>query len=192
MFFEHKHAAATTPDLANLKITDARLGDVLSVTGAGTDFNDLDFTVDRVDQLESGSRRWVELSGPWQEHRVYLEVHGMEVQTGGVVEVFGNFDGRKLTLDEIGLSEQDLADIDSRQNPNDFLDYEGKFWLYRQSREIGVFSAGNTTGTGFYGWQFQEQEGRRFLNIRKYQGEPFSGSIWTRIEPTDITVYRGA
>ncbi|MDQ2840397.1 MAG: hypothetical protein M3Y72_05020 [Acidobacteriota bacterium] len=190
MLFEHKQAAAT-PDLANLKITDAKLGDVLSVTGAGTDFNDLDFTIDRVDQLESGSRRWVELSGPWQERRVHLEVHGLEVQTG-VVEVFGNFDGRKLTLDEIGLSEQDLADLDSRQNPNDFVDYDGKFWLYRSSREIGVFSAGNTTGIGFYAWQFQEQDGRRFLNIRKYQGESFSGSIWTRTEPADITVYRGA
>ena len=191
MFFDHKPATAPTPDLANLKVTDARLGDVLSVAGAGTDFSDLDFTVDKFDQLEAGSRRWTELSGAWRERRVYLEVHGLEVQTGGTVEVFGNFDGRKLTLDEIGLSEQDLADLDSRQNPSDFLDYDGKFWLYRFSREMGVFSRGNNTGTGFYAWQFQEQEGRRFLNIRKYQGEPFTASIWVRTEPADITVYRG-
>jgi hypothetical protein len=191
MFFDHKHAAANTPDLANLKVTDARLGDVLSVNGAGPDFGDVDFTIDRVDQLEAGSRRWLELSGAWRERRVCLEVHGAEVQSGGTVDVFGNFDGRKLTLDEIGLSEQDLADLDTRQNPSDFVDFEGKFWLYRASREIGVFGAGNSTGTGFYAWQFQEQDGHRFLNIRKYQTEPFSGSIWSRTEATDITVYRG-
>lgn len=192
MFFDHKSPSPPAPDLANLKVTDARLGDVLSVTGAGPDFTDLDFTIDRLDQLEAGSRRWVELSGSWRERRVFLEVHSSEIQTGGTVEVFGNFDGRRLTLDELGLSEQDLADLDARQNPNDFLDYEAKFWLYRFSREMGVFSNGKASGTGFYGWQFQEQEGQRFMNIRKYQGEPFTASIYTRTEPGDITIYRGA
>jgi hypothetical protein len=187
MFFEHKHAPAATPDLASLKVSDARVGDVLSVTGAGPDFSDLDFTVDRLDVLEAGSQRWFELSGTWRERRVYLEVHKNDT-----VEVFGNFDGRRITLDEIGLSEQDLADLDSRQNPSDFFDFEGKFWLYRFSRETGVFSGGSATGKGFYAWQFQEQDGQRFMNIRKYQGEPFSGSIWTKTEPGDITVYRGA
>ena len=186
MFFDKKPAIGTTPDLANLKITDARVGDVLSLTGAAADFSDLDFTVDRCDVLEAGSSRWVELSGPWRDLRVYLEVHRNDN-----VEVFANLDGRKITLDEIGLSEQDLADLDSRQNPADFFDYDKKFWLYRLSREMGRFTGGNSTGNGFYAWQFQEQDGRRFLYIRKYQGEPFTGTIWTRIEPADITVYRG-
>ena len=34
-------------DLANLKVTDARTGDVLSIAGAGDQMSDLDFTVDR-------------------------------------------------------------------------------------------------------------------------------------------------
>ncbi len=187
MLFDRKPPEATVPDLANLKITDARVGDVLSTAGAGPDYSDLDFTVDRLDQMESGSRRWGELSGPWRERRVYLEVHN-----GDTAEVFGNFDGRKLTLDEIGISEQDLADLDSRQNASDFFDYDGKFWLYRFSREGAVFSGGNTTGMGFYAWQFQEQERRRFLNIRKFEGEPFTAAIWIQTEPADITVYRGA
>jgi hypothetical protein len=187
MFFDHKPKPAVVPDLANLKVTAARIGDVLSVSGAGPDFSDVDFTVDRCDQLEAGSRGWVELSGPWRERRACLEVHSEDTP-----EVFGNFDGANITLDQLGLSEQDMADLDARQNQSDFLDYDGKFWLYRFSREIGVFRAGNTTGTGFYCWQFQEQDGRRFLNIRKYANEPFSGSIWTKIEPADITVYRGA
>ena len=188
MFFEHKPAtAAPTEDLANLKVTAARVGDALSVAGAAPDFSDLDFTVDRRDFLEAGSRRWMELSGEWRGGRVYLEVHNDEE-----AEVFGNFDGRKITLDELGLSEDDLSQLDSRQNPSDFFDYDGKFWLYRFSREMGVFRDGVTTGQGFYAWQFQEQDSKRFLQIRKYAGEPFGGAIWTKIEPADITVYRGA
>jgi len=186
MLFDHK-AARPQEDLANLRISDARVGDTLSVAGAAPDFSDIDLTVDRADQYEAGSRRWTELSGEWRGHRVYLEVHNEDA-----VDVLGNFDGRRITLDELGLSEDDLAQLDQRQNAADFLDYDGKFWLYRFSREMGVFSGGNGTGRGFYGWQFQEQGGSRFLSIRKFEGEPFIASIWIKIEPSDITLFRGA
>jgi hypothetical protein len=179
--------SAGQEDLANLRVTDARLGDVLSVSGAASDFSDVDFTVDRRDDLEAGSRRWYELSGLWRDVRVYLEVHNE-----GTVEVLGNFDGRKLTLDELGLSEDDLAQMDERQNQSDFFDYNGKFWLYRFSREVGVFSAGSGSGRGFYCWQYQEQDTKRYLSIRKFAGEPFQAGIWVQIEPGDVTVYRGA
>ena len=67
MFFDRKPAQGPQEDLANLKITDARLGDTLSVNGAAEDFSDVDFTVDRNDQYEAGSSRWSELSGPWRD-----------------------------------------------------------------------------------------------------------------------------
>lgn len=187
MFFDHKHASAPQEDLANLKITNARVGDTLSVPGAAEDFSDVDFTLDRADSYEAGSRRWVEFSGMWRDRRIVLEVHSDET-----VEVRGNFDGKKLTLDELGLSEDDLSQIDARQNQADFLDFGGKFWLYRQSREMGAFTQGGSTGRGFYGWEFQEQGGKHFLIVRKFAGEPFAASIRTQIEPSDITVFRGA
>jgi hypothetical protein len=50
--FNHSEEPAPTPrapapDLANLKVTDARVGDMISVSGAGDDLSDLDFTADR-------------------------------------------------------------------------------------------------------------------------------------------------
>jgi hypothetical protein len=188
MFFDHKPVhPEPRVDLANLKVTDARVQDTLSVNGAAEDFSDLDFTVDRREWYEAGSNRWTVLSGTWRDRRVFLEVHNEDT-----TEVLGNFDGRKITLDELGLSEADMGEIDSRQNPADFLDFEGKFWLYRFSREMGVFSEGAATGRGFYCWQFHEQDGKRYLSVRKFEGEPFAASIWIRVEPTDITVFRGA
>ena len=70
-------------DLANLKVTDARTGDVLSIAGAGDRMTDLDYTVDRGTRLEAGARTWVELSGPYLNRRVSLRVGGDEE-----VEVF--------------------------------------------------------------------------------------------------------
>ena len=187
MFFNKKPAPRLQLDLANLKITDARVGDTLSVVGAAEDFSDIDFTVDRRDLYEAGSRQWTALSGTWRDRRVYLEIHNEDT-----VDVLGNFDGRRIALDELGMTEDDLGEIDQRQNPTDFFDFEGKFWLYRLSREMGVFSEGRDTGRGFYGWQFQEQDGKRYLIVRKFEGEPFTASIWIRVEPTDVSVFRGA
>src|SRR3954469_1053222 len=65
-------------DLANLKVTDARTGDVLSISGAGDNMNDLDFTADRGARLEAGARTWVELSGAYMNRRVSLRVGGDE------------------------------------------------------------------------------------------------------------------
>ena len=41
-------------------------GDKLSIVAAGSDFSDLDFTVDRRDQLEAGQKLWYEITGPYQ------------------------------------------------------------------------------------------------------------------------------
>src|SRR5579872_5160533 len=61
-------------DLANLKITDARLGDMISVPGAGDEFGDLEFKVDRWNRYEAGQKRWFEVGGTYREGRVYLDV----------------------------------------------------------------------------------------------------------------------
>ena len=185
MFWEKK--AAPQPDLAHLTVADAKVGDTLSVLGAADDLSDLDFTVDRRDAYEAGSKQWFEVSGTWRDRRVFLEVH-----TGDNTEVLGNFDGRRLTLDDFGLSEDNMGELDQRQNQSDFIDFEGKFWLYRFSREIGIFGEGHETGRGFYCWQFQEQGGTHFLSVRKFEGEPFTVAIWLKVEPNDVTVFRGA
>src|SRR6516162_6774047 len=77
---EPKPAAPIRPveDLANLKVTDARTGDVLSIAGAGDNMSDLDYTVDRGARLDAGSRSWVELSGPYLNRRVSLRFGGDE------------------------------------------------------------------------------------------------------------------
>lgn len=173
-------------DLANLKITDARPGDTLSIVGVGDEFADLDFTVDRRSMVEWGNKRWTELSGTYRDRRVSLEVHNDET-----VEVFGSFDGRTITLDELGLTEADLGEIDSRQNQADNFEFEGKVWLYRWSREIGYFRENEFKGNGCYTWRFQQDEGNQVLTVRKFESDPFSAFISIKVNPGDITVYRG-
>jgi hypothetical protein len=186
--FHKEPAAPAKPaeDLANLKITDARVGDMVSVTAAGDDFGDLEFKIDRHNQYQAGEKRWVELGGMYRERRIYLEVVDEDE-----LEVVAVLNPNKLTNDDLGLSEQDLTELDERQNTGDNFEFDGKLFYYRFSREVMLYRDGAAQPTGYYMWEFREDGGNRILTVRKGEGEPFTVSLGTRVNPGDITLYRG-
>jgi hypothetical protein len=55
---------------------------------------------------------------------------------------------------------------------------------------MGAFHDGQTQGAGFYGWEFIEETGQRYLAIRKREGEPFSASVAVKLNPADIAIFR--
>ena len=150
------------------------------IAGAGDRMTDLDYTVDRGTRLEAGRATWVELSGPYLDRRVSLRVGGDEE-----VEVFLNSDPRKIALEDLGLSEDDLAQMDERQNPADSFDFDGVTWMYRLSREVRAWRDNQPAPTGFYYWEFLTQDGKRVLGIRKAEGEPFTVTLWTWLNAGD-------
>lgn len=166
---------------------DAHMGDVISIRGAAEDYSDLDFTVDRRSAYQASNHRWIDLSGEFRGHRVYVEVYGRPS-----TEVMAILDAKKLTLPDVNLTEQQLADLDSRQDPNAVLSYEGKQWRYESSRELGYFENEAGEGEGLYRWLFREPAGDRWLCIEKWEGEPFDVRIARRVNTSDITVYRAA
>lgn len=175
------------PDLANLKVSDARAGDVISISGAGDNLTDLDFTAEHRIRYDAGAHPWFELSGPYRERRVILRVAGEDEP-----EVTLHSHPRTLTLADLGVTEEDLAEMDERQNPEDLFDFDGKDWVYRRSREVKAWRDGAAQATAFYYWEFRERDGKRLLDLRKSEGEPFSVALYTEIPVGDITVYRDA
>ena len=185
LFKKQPAPVAPAADLANLKVTDARAGDAISISGAGDNYTDLDFTADRMTQIDAGSRRWFEVSGPYLERRVALRVGGDDE-----VEVFLHSDSRKLTLDDVGLAEEDLAEMDERQNTSDSFEFDNKVWLYRLSREASSSRSDQAAPANFYYWEFTEQAGKGLIGIRKAEGEPFAVTLYTGLLPSDVTIYR--
>jgi hypothetical protein len=180
-------AAGPAPDLASLKVTDARAGDAISISGAGENYADLDFTADRLTRYQAGARRWFEVAGPYLERRVAVRVSGDEE-----VEVHLHADARKLSIEDLGLSEEDLTEMDERQNTADSFEFDGKVWLYRLSREVEASRDDQAVATGFYYWEFQEQNGKGLIALRKAEGEPFAVTLYTGIAAGDVTIYRGS
>lgn len=166
---------------------DARKGDVISIGGGAEDYSDLDFTVDRRSAYQTSNHRWVDLSGEFRGRRVYLEVYGRNNP-----DAMGILDPRRLTLADVNVTEQQLADLDNRQDQNAAIMFEGKPWRYDSSREIGYFENETGQGEGLYRWLFHEPNGDRMLCIEKWEGEPFDVRIARRVNAQDITVYRAA
>jgi hypothetical protein len=179
-------AAAPVEDLADLKPTQARAGDVISVAGAGDNMTDLDFNSDRCTWFQAGAHNWFELSGPYRERRV-----AMRVDAGGDQAVGISTEARQPTLEDLGLSEEDLAQMDERQNTGDTFDFDGKVWMYRISREVQSTRSDRPQPAGFYYWEFREQSGAGILAIRKEQAEPFAVTRYRGIPAADVTIYRG-
>lgn len=172
----------TAVDLPN-----ARPGDVVSIHGAAADFSDVDFTVDRRGAYQSGPNKWVDLSGEYRGNRVYLEV-----SPGRVAEIMAILDPRRMTVADVGVTEDQLIDLDRRQDPSQFLTFEGKRWHFDSSREIGYFENETGEGEGLYRWLFRESGGDRLLCIEKWEGDPFDVRVARRINGQDITIYRAA
>ena len=179
-------AAAPAEDLANLKPSQARAGDVISIAGAGDNMTDLDFNSDRCTWFQAGTHNWFELSGPYRERRV-----AMRVDAGGDQAVGISTEARQPTLEDLGLSEEDLAQMDERQNTGDTFDFDGKVWMYRISREVQSTRSDRPQPAGFYYWEFRERSGAGILAIRKEQAEPFAVTRYRGIPAADVTIYRG-
>jgi hypothetical protein len=177
---------APVEDLANLKPSEARVGDALSVSGVGDSMSDLDFIVERSTWFQSAAKRWLELSGPYKTRRVALRV-----DFGDDLETSVQIDPRKLTIEDLGLSEDDLAQMDERQNTADSFEFDGKVWLYLLSRETQMTRSDQPPPVGFYYWEFREQDGAGRIAIRKLQGDPFAVTLYTGVPTGDVTVYRG-
>jgi len=172
---------------AGAELWTARVGDVISIMGAAEDFSDLDFTVDQRNAYEAANRRWIDLAGDFRGRRVYLEVS----RSSGV-EVMGLLDPRRFTLLEIGITEDQLADLDARQDPSAFIQFEAKPWRYESSRELAYFESEANEPKGLYRWLFAESGGPRLLCVEKWQGEPFDVRLAQRLNHQDITVYRSS
>jgi hypothetical protein len=102
-------------NLTHLTIRDARRDDVIIVSGAGEDFEDLSFTVDRVETYRSGREEWAEVSGIAQNRRIFVEWYEDDR-----LQVL-LYRGDTLTLGDLGVAEEDLARFDEEESTENFV-----------------------------------------------------------------------
>lgn len=149
-------------------LSDARVGDTLTLESAGRDFEDLDVTLDRCDRYEDGEHRWQEYRGRAGGRTVFIEVCDDDE-----LEVSYSFPEEELSLSALGLSEDDLIQMDETQSHEMGFEHEGRRYHYDGSGEKFWFKDGQGAGEGFYAWDFKGEGPGENLTVEKWEGEPF-------------------
>jgi hypothetical protein len=177
--------AAPPPDLANLTIKDARVGDVVSISGFGDEYDDVDFVIERRNRYESGGIEWYELKGAYRGRQVWIEW-----EDDDHLEITASSPERELRLSQVNLTEEDLARMDQEESRDNFLEWEGRRFYYRDSCEAFFYRDGTGAGEGFYLWDFLDEAGEEFVSVEKWEGEPFAVFSGRTIQPYNVKVYK--
>jgi len=177
-----KQPSLESSSLANPTIKDARSGDTIILSGASENYEDVSFTVDRVNRYEVDSDSWYELSGLWSGKRIFLEWCEDDELEVGIQRKTG------LGIEDIGITEEDLTRMDDQRSRSNFIEYDGQKWYYRESSEVGYFKDDGPEGEGFYMWQFESDDFQLF--VEKYEADPFDVGISEKINPSRIKVFR--
>ena len=115
------------PNLSGLSIKDASKGAVVVISGASETYDDINFTVDRLNRYESHGETWYELSGMGGGKRIFLEWYEDDELEISIQRESG------LGIEEIGLNEKQLVQMDDNPSRTNFLEYRGNQRHLRQS-----------------------------------------------------------
>lgn len=172
-------------DLADMTIKDARVGDVVTITGFGDDYDDVDFVIEKRNRYESGGVEWFELLGVYKGRQVWIEW-----EEDDALEITATTPERKLRLSQLNITEEDFARMDEEESTDHFVEFDGQKYYYAESCEAFYFKDCKGPGEGYYLWDFEGEDGESFLAAEKWEGEPFDIFTGKSIKPYNVKVYK--
>lgn len=179
---KRKSPALSEPNMRDLTIKDAVIGDTVILKGAAEDFEDLHVTIDRIDTYRSGRERWAEVSGVAKNRRVFVEWYEDDV-----LEVLLNH-GERFTLADLNTTEEELARFDEEESTENSVVFAGEPYHYVCSEEVQHSRDGGPEES-FYCWDFRGEDSG-LVSVEKWEGDPFVATISVPIKPHDVVVFR--
>ena len=164
----------------------ATVGDVLTISGLGPEYEDRYFFVERRHRYTSGSDSWYELVCADGDTQVWIDW-----TEGYDLSVSATADPEPIGLGGIGLTEDDLIALDEQHSIDNYIIVEGENYYYRNSSEVFFYRDGKGPGDAFYYWDFISERGLRSLSITKWEGRPFEVIFSEVLSPDNVTLYKG-
>ena len=179
-------AAPPSPsDIIDATIRDARPGDIVSVTGFGDEYDDVDFVIERRNRYSSGGFEWFELLGVYKGRQIWIEW-----EEDDALRITATSPEREIRLASLGIGEEDLARMDEEESRENVLEWEGERYRYAESAEVFFHKDCAGPGEGFYMWDFESEDGRSVISVEKWEGEPFQVFSGRVIPPRDVKVFK--
>ena len=168
-----------------MTIKDARVGDVVAISGFGDEYDDVNFVIEKRNRYESGGVEWFELLGVYKGRQVWIEW-----EEDDALEITATTPERKLRLSQLNLTEEDLGRMDEEESTDNFVEWEGQKYYYNESCEAFYYKDCGGPGEGYYLWDFEGEDGESFLAAEKWEGEAFDLFTGKMIKPYNVKVYK--
>ena len=176
--------SASAPQDDSIRAT--RVGDVVSITGLVLEYDDLYFFVEKIHRYTSDADTWYELLCVDGDARVWIDW-----TDGYDLFVTATDDPSPSGLDSVGLTEEELIQLDEAHSIDNYVNIDGENYHYRNSSEVLFYQDNRGQGEGFYQWDFIREQGDRVMSVSKWEGRPFEVVFSEVISPDRITLYKG-
>lgn len=167
-------------------ITKVGKGGVLKLPPFGPQRIGLETFVKTRHRYSDGGQPWYELVCEGGNREVLVEWE----RDGSKVEVSVGFAEDNPRLKELGLSKDVLHAIDDEEEGQ--FEWDGTTWHYQDSGEATFFEDDGRRGEAYYGWDFESDDGKRYISIEKWDGErKFDVYVSWKINPAQIEIFSG-
>ena len=166
-------------------IRSAGVADVVVIAGFSPTFEDAYFIIEAVSRYESAFGKWHELIGVEGDRRVAIDWSdgdGLFISVSEQEEAMG--------LGSVGLNDDEMVRLDESHSIDNFINYEGEAYYYRNSYEVYYFKDNSGEGEGFYTWDFSNEDRKRMISVVKWEGIPFEVYASVAVSPNTVSVYK--
>jgi hypothetical protein len=95
-----------------------------------------------------------------------------------------------MGLASLGLTDDELMRMDQEQSIDNYIDYEGERYAYRNSYEAYLFNDNKGDGEGFYMWEFVRENREGLVSVVKWEGMPFEVYTSVVVSPDIVSVFK--
>jgi hypothetical protein len=95
-----------------------------------------------------------------------------------------------MGLSAIGIEETTLTEWDDIKSIENFVEYEGEKYYYRNSYEVYYYKTEASEGEGFWIWDFGSEDDQKGVSVVKWEGMPFEVYTSVSVSSHVVSVYR--
>ena len=161
------------------------VGDVIVIPGFSSTFEDAYFIVESKNRLDSAYGKGFEIIAVDDDRRVSMEWSDEDDSSIAVTD-----HDNAMGLGVIGVEEATLSQWDDIKSIENFVEYEGEKYYYRNSHEVYYYKSEASEGEGFWIWDFGSEDDQRGVSVVKWEGLPFEVYTSVSVDSQIVRVYR--
>jgi hypothetical protein len=147
----------------------------------GPDLDEFDVNIVARHIYRSGDSEWYELEGESVKGKVWIDLEEDDGLQLGITL-------KKLKLRDIGISKSKLAEMD--KNEEGEIKYLGETYYYEESDNAIFYRNGDeNAGEEFYYWEFENDEGTKFISIEQWSDGSIEVSYSEPIKDHQVTIF---